>query len=317
MREAIQGAIDPRDPLHNKTEMRLKWRDRPRRNMLPADWDEVLPHGLTTGGPTDIHPSGRREFTVRETMELQRFRPEHKLPGDLCLGKKREIVGNAVPRDIIRLIYKDFYDVLRATDQKIEKYRNVNLDGDDQASFPHTVPARASVGSRAKRKARASPSDSVTLCDSDEEMTDALASSPAIHTEPRKKVTMSQHSMIRSSGFPTAPTFKQEAGREPSGPGSFTAHRRPRKEQHGTIQSWNAKAKARAMSESEDELPDLPTFSGTPRRPRKKPRTMDDGFGVPKASASTSTPTPTPTPTPQGRAARPSWSAVVVDLTDD
>ena len=132
-------AVDPRDPLHNRKQMRQRWKNHQRRNMMPAPWDDLLPHGITTGGPTDIYPSGRREFTMRECMELMRFRAEHKMPPDLCLTKRWEIIGNAVPRDLIRIIYKDFYEVLKKTDEAIERFLNVDLEEEDSPAAPHAT----------------------------------------------------------------------------------------------------------------------------------------------------------------------------------
>lgn len=148
--------------------MRQRWSNEPRKGMSPAQWDAVLPHGLTTGGPRDIYPDGDREFTIREGMDLQCFRREHKLPEDLTLTKMREIVGNAVPRDLIRMIYASFHKALLETDAKIDKYLNVSID-EEVLPTPAATPARSATSVPLQRPGKRRSSDDSTVLSADEE----------------------------------------------------------------------------------------------------------------------------------------------------
>lgn len=110
--EAIAN-IDPRDPLHNSKELRQRLRGKTCK-LAPAEMNEPLRELISTGGPRALHPNGMRRFTFREGMRLMRFRDDHKLAAAArTAGDKWKLIGNAVPRDLIRLIYKDIYKVLQ------------------------------------------------------------------------------------------------------------------------------------------------------------------------------------------------------------
>lgn len=104
--------VDRTDPLHNSAEQRQRQRARPS-ILPPAEANAPLRHLIGTAGPLALHPKGRRRFTFREGMRLMRFRDCHKLsPAAKGAGDKWKLIGNAVPRDIITLIYKDIKKVL-------------------------------------------------------------------------------------------------------------------------------------------------------------------------------------------------------------
>lgn len=109
--EAISN-IDRRDPLHNRAEQRQNQKKKPCK-LPPARLHEPLRHLIATSGPQALHPNGKRRFTFREGLRLMRFRDSHKLsPAAKGAGDKWKLIGNAVPRDIITLIYKDIKKVL-------------------------------------------------------------------------------------------------------------------------------------------------------------------------------------------------------------
>ena len=109
--EAIAD-IDLHDPLHNRKEQRHRQKVKPSK-LPPAAMDAPLRHLISTSGPQALNPNGKRRFTYREGMRLMRFRDSHKLsPAAKGSGDKWKLIGNAVPRDIITLIYKDIRKVL-------------------------------------------------------------------------------------------------------------------------------------------------------------------------------------------------------------
>lgn len=180
--------IDENDPLHNPKALRNAWRltqqKKQKKNMQPAQKGHILRRGFTTQGPSEYHYDRDREFSIRECMDLMGFRRSHKLPLDLCRGKMIEMIGNAVPRHLIRLIYQDFHKVLQRTDEKIEKWL-INTHKEAKRS------------ARPLKRARTAPADSVTIDDSDGE---TLANVPPPRC-PRIQQTYPQQHTI-SGAFP-------------------------------------------------------------------------------------------------------------------
>jgi DNA (cytosine-5)-methyltransferase 1 len=81
---------------------------------LPAwDGDAPLKYTITcSGGAGNYHPSGKRDFTLREFACLQGFPLEHKFAGNAV---KRQI-GNAVPPCAAKAFYEEIVKHLKMVD---------------------------------------------------------------------------------------------------------------------------------------------------------------------------------------------------------
>lgn len=69
---------------------------------------------ITTNGGNNIHPSGRRPFTVRELACLQTFPHDHIFVGSKTSQKKQ--VGNAVPPVFYKALAQEIVRILRKSD---------------------------------------------------------------------------------------------------------------------------------------------------------------------------------------------------------
>ena len=72
------------------------------RGMKPWDGNKILPRAMTTSGGQNYHPSGTRDFTLREYACLQGFPLNHMFLGS---GIKKQI-GNAVPPCVAKVLFK-------------------------------------------------------------------------------------------------------------------------------------------------------------------------------------------------------------------
>jgi DNA (cytosine-5)-methyltransferase 1 len=72
------------------------------REMRPWDGNKILPRAMTTSGGQNYHPSGTRDFTLREYACLQGFPLNHTFLGS---GIKKQI-GNAVPPCVAKVLLK-------------------------------------------------------------------------------------------------------------------------------------------------------------------------------------------------------------------
>jgi DNA (cytosine-5)-methyltransferase 1 len=72
------------------------------REMRPWDGNKILPRAMTTSGGQNYHPSGTRDFTLREYACLQGFPLNHTFLGS---GIKKQI-GNAVPPCVAKVLFK-------------------------------------------------------------------------------------------------------------------------------------------------------------------------------------------------------------------
>ncbi|KAM3496513.1 hypothetical protein MY3957_000353 [Beauveria namnaoensis] len=81
------------DNLHNPEDVQTFHPRRP-------SWDaNTLGRTITTGGANSYHPSGRRDFTLRELACLQGFPKSHRFVGTLT--KIRRQIGNAFPPNTV------------------------------------------------------------------------------------------------------------------------------------------------------------------------------------------------------------------------
>lgn len=72
------------------------------RRMINWDSSKILPRAMTTSGGQNYHPSGRRDFTLREYACLQGFPICHLFKGNYV--KKQ--IGNAVPPVVAKVLFE-------------------------------------------------------------------------------------------------------------------------------------------------------------------------------------------------------------------
>ncbi|KAK8097838.1 C-5 cytosine-specific DNA methylase [Apiospora kogelbergensis] len=82
-----------------------------------AAWDGniALPRTIITSGARDYHPSGTREFTLRELATLCGFPVRHEFTG--TKGEKRRQVGNCFPSIAAKHLFSHIRKVMERTDQ--------------------------------------------------------------------------------------------------------------------------------------------------------------------------------------------------------
>lgn len=96
------------DPLHDLAAVAFA-RDK---YLTPWDATKILPRAMTTSGGGNWHPSGKRDFTLREYATLQGFPPCHVFKGK---SMKKQI-GNAVPACIAKVLFESIRGDLDAAD---------------------------------------------------------------------------------------------------------------------------------------------------------------------------------------------------------
>ncbi|KAJ4147603.1 hypothetical protein LMH87_002115 [Akanthomyces muscarius] len=78
-------------------------------------WDaNRLGRTITTGGANAYHPSGLRDFTLRELACLQGFPEKHRFVGTKT--KIRRQIGNAFPPNTVYVLYKHLHEWLLRQD---------------------------------------------------------------------------------------------------------------------------------------------------------------------------------------------------------
>lgn len=86
------------------------------RRMPPWDASKVLPRAMTTSGGQNYHPSGLRDFTLREYACFQGFPITHVFKGSYV---KRQI-GNAVPPVVAKVLFESIKRDLDRADGIVE-----------------------------------------------------------------------------------------------------------------------------------------------------------------------------------------------------
>ncbi|OAA55683.1 C-5 cytosine methyltransferase DmtA [Cordyceps fumosorosea ARSEF 2679] len=100
-------------------------------------WDaNTLGRTVTTGGANAYHPSGQRDFTLRELAALQGFPRQHRFVGTMT--RIRRQIGNAFPPNTVRVLYSHLQEWLLAEDnigrgrpQSVEEEEDVIMIDDD------------------------------------------------------------------------------------------------------------------------------------------------------------------------------------------
>ncbi|KAJ6786980.1 hypothetical protein PWT90_04113 [Aphanocladium album] len=78
-------------------------------------WDaNILGRTITCGGANAYHPSGLRDFTLRELACLQGFPKKHRFVGTKT--KIRRQIGNAFPPNTVYVLYKHLHEWLLTQD---------------------------------------------------------------------------------------------------------------------------------------------------------------------------------------------------------
>jgi DNA (cytosine-5)-methyltransferase 1 len=112
--------IPPGAPNHDPD--RLVFTDG--RSMRPWDGNKILPRAMTTSGGQNYHPSGTRDFSLREYACLQGFPLNHAFLGT---GVKKQI-GNAVPPCVATVLFKSIKSDLDEADGVVEGQEIIMID---------------------------------------------------------------------------------------------------------------------------------------------------------------------------------------------
>lgn len=94
------------------------------REMKTWDGNKILPRAMTTSGGQNYHPSGTRDFTLKEYACLQGFPLNHVFLGT---GIKKQI-GNAVPPCVGRVLFKSIKKDLDEADGIVEAQEIMLID---------------------------------------------------------------------------------------------------------------------------------------------------------------------------------------------
>ena len=95
-------------------------------NKRLRSWDgnAILPRAMTTSGGQNYHPSGKRDFTLREYAALQGFPPNHVFVGSYV--KKQ--IGNAVPPVVAKVLFESIKRQLDEVDGVIRENETMVID---------------------------------------------------------------------------------------------------------------------------------------------------------------------------------------------
>jgi DNA (cytosine-5)-methyltransferase 1 len=79
---------------------------------------------MTTHGGQNYHPSGKRDFTLREYAALQGFPPNHVFAGSYV--KKQ--IGNAVPPCVAKVLFESIKQQLDTVDGVLQGKETMVID---------------------------------------------------------------------------------------------------------------------------------------------------------------------------------------------
>ncbi|KAI1427431.1 S-adenosyl-L-methionine-dependent methyltransferase [Xylaria sp. FL1777] len=129
----IRGSHN-RDPLHNVDDMLSRARNSKKFPRMPYN-DRCQVGTVTTSGSEWAHPSGKRNFTLRELAAIQGFPREHNF-----VGTKTQInrqIGNAFPPVVVEILYRHLKKWLLRQDQVVPRRREAS-----QTTFARAAEAR-------------------------------------------------------------------------------------------------------------------------------------------------------------------------------
>ena len=81
-------------------------------NKPPYNGDVPMKSTITCASGVSYHPSGKRDFTLREIACLQGFPLEHEFSNT----RARKQIGNAVPPLVAKIFFDQIVRALRAAD---------------------------------------------------------------------------------------------------------------------------------------------------------------------------------------------------------
>ena len=113
-------SVEVSDELHNLHS--VKYHHPPRRRL---DANQLSPT-ITTGGVASHHPSGLRDYTLREYANLQGFPANHQFKGTRTAIKRQ--IGNAFAPKTVKVLYKHLHNWLLRVDGTREAYVNSITD---------------------------------------------------------------------------------------------------------------------------------------------------------------------------------------------
>ena len=95
-------------------------------NKRLRSWDgnAILPRAMTSSGGQNYHPSGERDFTLREYAALQGFPPNHVFAGSYV--KKQ--IGNAVPPCVAKVLFESIKKQLDEVDGIFQENETMVID---------------------------------------------------------------------------------------------------------------------------------------------------------------------------------------------
>ncbi|TQV93241.1 C-5 cytosine methyltransferase DmtA [Cordyceps javanica] len=103
-------------------------------------WDaNTLGRTITTGGANAYHPSGLRDFTLRELACLQGFPKKHRFVGTTTQIRRQ--IGNAFPPNTVYVLYKHLHEWLLKEDNVGTHVPEdvMVIDDDSDVSEPESV----------------------------------------------------------------------------------------------------------------------------------------------------------------------------------
>ncbi|KAI0444537.1 S-adenosyl-L-methionine-dependent methyltransferase [Xylaria telfairii] len=105
-----------RDPLHDVELMLYKARNSAKFPRKPYD-DRCQIGTVTTSGSEWAHPSGQRNFTLRELAYIQGFPRSHKFVGTMTQISRQ--IGNAFPPVVVEILYRHLKEWLWGQDRVV------------------------------------------------------------------------------------------------------------------------------------------------------------------------------------------------------
>ncbi|KAI8946546.1 S-adenosyl-L-methionine-dependent methyltransferase [Xylaria longipes] len=114
-------SIRCRDPLHDVGLMLRKARKSSKFPKRPYD-DRCQVATVTTAGTECAHPSGQRNFTLRELATIQGFPRSHKFFGTMTQINRQ--IGNAFPPIVVEILYRHLRKWLLGQDRVLPESHN-------------------------------------------------------------------------------------------------------------------------------------------------------------------------------------------------
>ncbi|KAI1126158.1 S-adenosyl-L-methionine-dependent methyltransferase, partial [Nemania abortiva] len=121
LREVLNTHLGGRDhdPLHDVNGMLYKARSSTKFPRKPYD-DRIQVGTVTTAGSELAHPSGKRNFTLRELASIQGFPKSHRFVGTMTQINRQ--IGNAFPPVVVESLYRHLRKWLLRQDRMVLRH---------------------------------------------------------------------------------------------------------------------------------------------------------------------------------------------------